>query len=947
MGNLTGLTKLDLGGNQLTALPDWMGNLTGLTTLWLNNNQLTALPGWMGNLTGLTQLYLGGSQLTALPDWMGNLTGLTNLWLGNNQLTELPDWMGDLTGLTHLDLSGNQLTLLPDHMGDLRRLTTLDLSGNQLAGLPFSLADLPLKTLGLADNPLAPELDAAYQDSTDELLRFLRLLRDDGTFVREAKLVLVGEGAVGKSSLLAALRGEEWMEQRSTTHGINVKPLQVTADAPILLNGWDFGGQPIYRPTHQLFFTAPAVYLVVWKPREGPEQGFVEYWIRLIKHRVGDTARIHVVATHGGPLQRSAYIDEAALRDRYGDMIVAFHHVDSRTGLNIDALRAAIAATASGLPHVGRWYPESWQRLRSQLEEGSNPYLTYSAYEAIATAQGLSATSARSLAKNAHALGHWIHSADDPGLADLVIFKADWLATAISLVLDDPATIAANGLLPHRLLPGIWDNPDRDKELRYPRSVHHVFVHLMEKFDIAYRVTDGSDRLEPTSLVTQLVRTDRPDLTSAWHQYGTDREERTLICEFTESGTDVPVPPEGLMYQLIVRFHRYSLGRTDHSASVHWQHGVVLDANHHGRALITMERNRVTVTVRAAYPQFMLHQLTEDIREHVYSFWKGLDTRIKIPCGAACPQTERGNGLFDVEKIIASRQRGRPEYPCPTCDEWRDIDGLLLGTHRAATADERLTQAIRAAIQPDFTSMITTIDRQTHVVSGALDQLNTHTQRAISQAEEHLRDLIIMFDDEAREGPRLFTLGQVETTPLRPGWTRQRIRLTLWCEHSHIPVHILNGKTGPSGIYDIDVPREWLVKAAPWIKAVSVVVRSLLPVSMAGIRLDMLDPQWANIGEQLELAEKSLNSLADAASATVADGDTGNRPRATSTSSPPTRPEAGLLRTIHAIVKTHDPSYAGLERVRDRNRYLWVHRQFVNIYRVAGPYASTDHSEDT
>jgi GTPase SAR1 family protein len=37
----------------------------------------------------------------------------------------------------------------------------------------------------------------------------------------------------------------------------------------ITLNGWDFGGQRVYRPTHQLFFSAPAVYLVVWKPREG------------------------------------------------------------------------------------------------------------------------------------------------------------------------------------------------------------------------------------------------------------------------------------------------------------------------------------------------------------------------------------------------------------------------------------------------------------------------------------------------------------------------------------------------------------------------------------------------------------------------------------------------------------------------------------------------------
>jgi GTPase SAR1 family protein len=98
--------------------------------------------------------------------------------------------------------------------------------------------------------------------------------------------VLVGEGGVGKSSLLAALRAERWVEKRDTTHGVEIKPVEVSHEGrAITLNGWDFGGQKIYRSTHQLFFTAPAVYLVVWKPREGPELGLVEHWIAMIRHR--------------------------------------------------------------------------------------------------------------------------------------------------------------------------------------------------------------------------------------------------------------------------------------------------------------------------------------------------------------------------------------------------------------------------------------------------------------------------------------------------------------------------------------------------------------------------------------------------------------------------------------------------------------------------------------
>ena len=107
----------------------------------------------------------------------------------------------------------------------------------------------------------------------------------------------------------------------------------------ITLNGWDFGGQRVYRPTHQLFFSAPAVYLVVWKPREGPQQGFVKEWIKLVKHREPE-AKILVVATHGGPKERQPDIDRQEIWDLFGkDTVIDFFHVDSKPDENGGATR--------------------------------------------------------------------------------------------------------------------------------------------------------------------------------------------------------------------------------------------------------------------------------------------------------------------------------------------------------------------------------------------------------------------------------------------------------------------------------------------------------------------------------------------------------------------------------------------------------------------------------
>ena len=70
----TGLKRLDLSRNRLTALPPEIAALTKLTTLHLNDNQLTALPPEIAALSALTTLDLNDNQLTALPPEIAALT---------------------------------------------------------------------------------------------------------------------------------------------------------------------------------------------------------------------------------------------------------------------------------------------------------------------------------------------------------------------------------------------------------------------------------------------------------------------------------------------------------------------------------------------------------------------------------------------------------------------------------------------------------------------------------------------------------------------------------------------------------------------------------------------------------------------------------------------------------------------------------------------------------
>lgn len=140
-----------------------------------------------------------------------------------------------------MGLSKCQLESLPDWIGELSNLKTIFLNDNKLTDLPASIANLSkLENLDLSENPLNPEIANAYKEGLAAVKRYLRAREGGQVSLNEAKLILVGEGEVGKSCLLGALRDDPWEEGRPTTHGIEIKPVIVTdhnSGTNITLNG--------------------------------------------------------------------------------------------------------------------------------------------------------------------------------------------------------------------------------------------------------------------------------------------------------------------------------------------------------------------------------------------------------------------------------------------------------------------------------------------------------------------------------------------------------------------------------------------------------------------------------------------------------------------------------------------------------------------------------------
>ncbi len=820
------------------------------------------------------------------------------------------------------------------------------IDNNLISDLPISLGQIEgLEGLYLRGNPLNPDLSAAYSKGTKPVLQYLRARAEGEISLNEAKLILVGEGEVGKSCLLGALREDEWIDSRPTTHGIEIKPVLIKAsenETYIILNGWDFGGQRVYRPTHQLFFSSTAVYLVVWKPREGPQQGFVKEWITLIKHREPD-AKVLVVATHGGPGQRQPDIDRQELIDLFGsDTVVGFFHVDSKphpetqvcTG--IAELREAIANVAATLPGMGRLVPTKWQQIRELLEASGNTHMPYADVLALCEEHGLEGFAAELFVRVSHTLGYFIHYDYDEILKDIVILQPDWLAKAISYVLDDETTRLRNGLVEFDHLSHLWSHPHFEGKTGYPKELHHIFLRLMERFDLSYKVIldPANPEANTTSLIAQLVPDQRPNQLPNWGEEpeGGDRQQ-VQICRIVDDRGQ-SANAEGLFYQLIVRLHKYSLGRNNYNDSIHWQRGLMLDNDYNGRALLEHIGNDVKITVRAAYPERFLSYLTEEVKWLVESFWEGLNCNIMVPCIAPCGMETPGHGLFEVQKLIESKKKKRPEFPCTVsgCDEWQNIDQLLnnAATTPAPSQDLGLEQ-FRTVVKDELKVIRRDLVTLDHREQQRHQALSKDQQAIMSQIDQQFAILMQMLTDEAKDGPRLFSFKPVDPRFFdRPKWISEKFQLTLWCEHARKPLPVLN-EGSQQGVYELELNREWFTKAVPYFKLVTGTLSLVLPVAASTTQFMLDDATYKGIQEELDLGQKSLEFGIKSSDIAV-DWQT-KRDGAEFEQGEAIRAQGAMLRELHTLLQDKDPGFGGLVRVQNKRReFLWVHPNFVSEY---------------
>lgn len=544
----TGETTLDLSGFGLTVLPPEIGQCTKLETLVLKSNKLTALPKEIGQCVHLHMLSLDNNEPTSLPKEIGQCLHLHTLSVDNNQLTELPKEIVQCTNLRVLSIHGNPVLGLPPEV--LGPAVTDAMSGEKLRAHPRAVFDYYFSRRARGTQPLD-----------------------------EVKLVLVGRGGTGKTSLVERLVWNRFQPGRAETLGVALSDwrMQDCAAGPVTAHIWDFAGQTITHAMHQFFLSVRTVYVLVLTGRENSERDDAEYWLRLIAAygtEAGKNGPPVIVALNKWDDQGSAHarVDRVALRERY-PFIVDFVETDCATGAGIPKLRELLHATVDPLPWVRADFPNDYRRVKDRLEAVPSPHLPYDEYRRICSECGVAEKERQDLlAENLHALGVALNFRKDARLSFASVLKPHWLTDHVYALVRH-AELKSGVLYQTALATVLADEKDP--------AIRQFLVEMMVLFELAYPLAE--EGAAPTAwLVPQALPDSQPAGMEAFRQ----SKDATRL-RYTYRALPVSIVP-----RFIVRAHPFI------EAELRWASGVVLTLNG-ARALVRADyaEKQVEITV--------------------------------------------------------------------------------------------------------------------------------------------------------------------------------------------------------------------------------------------------------------------------------------------------------------------------------------------------------------
>jgi hypothetical protein len=525
-------------------------NIMGLDLFQLKISDISALK----DLQNLTRLSLGGNQISNISS-LKDLQKLTLLHLYHNQISDISA-LKDLQNLTDLQLSENQISDI-SALKDLQKLTLLTLRDNRLTTLPGWITELGLelkwegaggdKVMYLSGNPLESPPAEIVKQGTEAVRAYFRSLEGEKQALNEVKVLLVGDGAAGKTSLVKRLTGQGYDENEPQTHGININHWEVPeGENKIKARLWDFGGQEIMHATHQFFLSKRSLYVLVLDGRKDEK---TEYWLKHIESFGGDSPILVVInKIDENP---SFDLNRPFLQEKYKG-IKAFYRISCQTKDGIDTFSKGLTEELANVDLIHTPWGQSWFNVKNRLEEMDEHFIDYERYKNICLEEGIDdKISQDTLVGFLNDLGV-ILNIKEFELEDVHVLDPKWATGAVYKIINSEKLAESKGILRLSDLKEILAKR-KEGDYDYPRKRHPYIIGLMKKFELCYELPDSK-----TVLIPDLLDVTRPEFEFDY------KSSLSFVIEYD-------FLPRSVIPRFIVKKH------LDIKGSFQWRTGCVLE----------------------------------------------------------------------------------------------------------------------------------------------------------------------------------------------------------------------------------------------------------------------------------------------------------------------------------------------------------------------------------
>ena len=499
-------TKLNLCDNSISKIPKCLLELPSINTLDLSHNHLKDIPNTSKWSLSLSILDLSYNSLSDLPNFV-IAPALEDLNISNNRFCFVPRCICSFTGLTALNIANNhKIRSLPLELGWLKNLLNLKLNGlNHLSDPPKNA-----------------------RATTTDCVHYLNSQLRNARGYYHMKMMLIGNQAVGKSTIVAQLHNKDISSE--FRFGVNVSEWKYKA---IHFRIWDFSGQEEYHAIYQCFFSKRSLYLLVWNVTEG-DAGIagLKPWLNNILLRAPDSCVI-VVGTFLDKVseedRQSGIIDDLLnkvekLTRHYRRLVVTNitavgmkGNMENLSKLKNYIYNAAVNYKIKNQFVISRKVPYSYHTLDSKLSAIYNlvknghhePIMHVANFWKMVRDLNLvdihNNDELRAATYFLHEVGALLYYDYQECNLDYLYFIDpcwlwDLLSTIVSIKQHDPNSI--QGIVKSKSIPCLF------KGKYFPDKYFHQILALLNKFEIAYPIDNDYNRILVPSMLPKM----RPDI---------------------------------------------------------------------------------------------------------------------------------------------------------------------------------------------------------------------------------------------------------------------------------------------------------------------------------------------------------------------------------------------------------------------------------------------------